>query len=157
MADSRARIREGAERRCQQHEGFVMRGDMHMPYECSEGYWTVGYGHRCKPGEYNNGITELEAIKLFNEDWEKASRGAEDLEFLHCLHDFAEKDAVRHFVLVEMVFQLGKAGVSKFQRMWDALEHGDYPKAADEMTDSRWHEQTPTRCNRLANMMRLGF
>jgi len=57
-------------------------------------------------------------------------------------------------VLIEMVFQLGVGGVSKFKKMWSALQEQDYNKASIEMLDSRWAKQTPSRANSLASIMR---
>ena len=56
-------------------------------------------------------------------------------------------------VIVEMVFQLGKTGVSKFKKMWKALSDGDKKQASLEMQDSRWHSQTPVRCEALAEVV----
>jgi lysozyme len=55
-----------------------------------------------------------------------------------------------------MVFQMGASGVSKFRKMLAALDKKDYDLAATEMLDSRWHEQTPKRAQRLALQMRTG-
>ena len=64
---------------------------------------------------------------------------------------------VRKNVLIEMVFQLGKTGVSKFVKMKAALGKEDYHEAANQMILSRWYEQTTTRCVTLAGMMRNGL
>ena len=48
-------------------------------------------------------------------------------------------------ILIEMVFQLGKTGVSKFRNMWKALAEKNYIGASYEMLDSRWAKQTPNR------------
>jgi len=55
-----------------------------------------------------------------------------------------------------MVYQLGFSGTSKFRNFLSALNSQAYDKAADEMLDSKWHRQTPERCERLAKMMREG-
>jgi len=53
-------------------------------------------------------------------------------------------------VIIEMVFQLGKTGVSKFKLMWQALRKHEFVEAAFQMRDSKWHRQTPNRCDELA-------
>jgi len=53
-----------------------------------------------------------------------------------------------------MVFQLGKTGVSKFKKMFEALKEYDYTRAAEEMLNSAWYRQTPSRCEELSNLMR---
>ena len=57
-------------------------------------------------------------------------------------------------VIIEMVFQLGKRGVSRFAKMWEALGNQDYDEAANQMLDSRWHKQTKSRAESLATIMR---
>ena len=57
-------------------------------------------------------------------------------------------------IILEMVFQLGKTGVSKFKKMWSALKNNDYKKASEEMLDSKWAKQTPERAESLADLMK---
>jgi lysozyme len=128
------------------HEGF-----RDQVYVDTLGYRTIGYGHKVldtdpfKDGEvYPQEMLE----KVFDEDFAKAKEGADRL--LH--HLDPPEDAVN--VVISMVFQLGEAGVSKFKNMFVALENEDYVEAASQMLDSRWHMQTPSRCQELANIMR---
>ena len=53
-----------------------------------------------------------------------------------------------------MCFQLGKTGVSKFYKMFEALKEEDYKTASEQMLDSKWHEQTPSRAKGLSYIMR---
>jgi len=53
-----------------------------------------------------------------------------------------------------MCFQLGLPRVLKFKFFLAALKIQDYEKAAEEMLLSKWHEQTPSRCQELSNIMR---
>ena len=53
-------------------------------------------------------------------------------------------------VVVEMVSQMGMESVSGFKNFLDALEEGNYEKAAQEMRDSRWGKQTPKIADTLA-------
>ena len=128
------------------HEGF-----RDQVYVDTLGYRTIGYGHKVldtdpfKDGEvYPQEMLE----KVFNEDFAKAKEGADRL----LDHLDPPEDAVN--VIISMVFQLGEAGVSKFKNMFVALENEDYSEAAAQMLDSRWHIQTPSRCQELANIMR---
>lgn len=68
-----------------------------------------------------------------------------------------ELDDFRKCVLIDMCYQLGVNGLSKFRNMFEALRLGDYDKASDEMLDSKWHTQTPHRCELLARRMRVGY
>jgi lysozyme len=128
------------------HEGF-----RDQVYVDTLGYRTIGYGHKVldtdpfKDGEvYPQEMLE----KVFDEDFAKAKEGADRL----LDHLDPPEDAVN--VVISMVFQLGEAGVSKFKNMFVALENEDYSEAAAQMLDSRWHIQTPARCQELANIMR---
>ena len=57
-------------------------------------------------------------------------------------------------VLIEMVFQLGVGGVSKFKKFLANLSTKTYHLAADEMLDSRWAKQTPMRAEKLSYIIR---
>lgn len=57
-------------------------------------------------------------------------------------------------VVTEMAFQMGVNGCLGFKKMWAALHEEDYQKAADEMLDSKWATQTPTRAQSMARIMR---
>ena len=37
-----------------------------------------------------------------------------------------------------MVYQIGEGGVSKFKKMWEALNTEDYGEASFQMLDSLW-------------------
>lgn len=56
-------------------------------------------------------------------------------------------------VIFEMIYQMGVRGVVNFKMMWLALENFDYKVAAEEMLDSQWAKQTPSRANKLAKQM----
>ena len=53
-----------------------------------------------------------------------------------------------------MIFQLGKTGVSKFKKMWEALSEYNYIGASFEMLDSKWANQTPNRAKKMAALMK---
>ena len=38
--------------------------------------------------------------------------------------------------------------------MFAALNEYDYTRAAEEMLNSAWYRQTPSRCEELSNLMR---
>ena len=53
-----------------------------------------------------------------------------------------------------MVFQIGFSGVMKFRKMIANMQEKNWKGAADEMLDSLWAKQTPSRANRLADIVR---
>jgi lysozyme len=69
-------------------------------------------------------------------------------------HGCADIDEQAEEILIEMVFQLGMTGVSKFKKMWKALAELNYIGASYEMLDSRWSKQTPNRAKAMAKTMK---
>ena len=70
-------------------------------------------------------------------------------------HDCTDIDEKAQEILVEMVFQLGMTGVSKFRNMWKAL----YQKTiilvlVMKCLDSKWAKQTPNRAKSMAELMK---
>ena len=124
-------------------EGFRME-----TYKCTEGHLTGGYGHKMLDGE--TPPTDMAGwTKLFERDFARAMSGAEELLMICPNVD----DTARHIV-VEMCYQMGSYGVSKFKGMLSALQDADYATASIEMLDSRWAKQTPKRAMRMAERMR---
>ncbi len=105
---------------------------------CVEDFWEDGE-------EYG----EKFLLTILEQDLKSAIQGAEEL----CSECPVLEDQAKE-IIVEMVFQLGKTGVSKFRNMWKALKVPDYPTAAKEMLDSRWADQTPKRAKEMSDHMR---
>ena len=132
--------------RIKKHEGF--RNTIYLD---SLGKATIGYGHLItKADNFIEGkeYSKEELDALFDKDFDTACDQAMTLVggFNIC------EDAVG--VIIEMVFQLGKTGVSKFKKFFEALNNQDYNEAANQMLDSNWHKQTPKRCEELSNTIR---
>ena len=133
MTKTKDRIRE--------HEGCSRH-----PYRCTEGFLTIGVGRNLDSVP----LSDDEVNLLFDNDYWRAYKGAETL------HGFERLNEVRQGVLVEMVFQLGLHGVRKFRKFIDAYMAEDWQAAHDEMLDSLWARQTPTRALRLAQIFLTG-
>ena len=131
-----------------EHEGFRSK-----VYLDTLGKRTVGYGHLCVEDhweddkEYEWGHLEEILIK----DLREAIAGADELIEQHNCKDL--KGQAKE-VVVEMIFQLGKTGVSKFKKMWEALSEYNYIGASFEMLDSKWANQTPNRAKKMAALMK---
>lgn len=114
-----------------------------MPYKCSAGVLTVGYGTTFP-------LSEVEAHLLM--------RNRLQLVLDQCERRFPwwpKLSPARQQVIASMGYQLGIAGLMGFRRMLAALERGDYDGAAREMLDSKWAKRdTPGRAGRLAERMR---
>ena len=136
------------EERIKKHEG-----DMVKPYTDTLGFLTGGYGHKILPGEEIP--TDQEGWeKLFQEDLQKAKDGADRLIKKNKVENLPCKAKE---IIIEMVYQMGESGVSKFRKMWKALKQNpnDYYEAAKQMMDSRWAKQTHSRARNLSDEMRL--
>ena len=55
--------------------------------------------------------------------------------------------------LLDMAYQLGVAGLSRFRKMLGLLAARRWKEAAGEAKRSRWNEQTPERAERIAAML----
>ena len=117
------------------------------PYKDSQGVWTIGIGRNIQ----RVGISSDEAELMFANDIGRAIKGLD-----MALPWWKTLDEVRQSALVQMAFQLGLDGVLNFRKMRQALMAFDYETAADEVLNSRWHVQTPKRCERIAKMIRTG-
>ena len=117
---------------------------------------TVGVGHLCVEDfwEDDKEYEEKFLMTILEHDLQSAIKGAKDLMQEHGCMDI---DEVAEEIIIEMVFQLGKTGVSKFSKMWKHLSALEYSDAASEMLDSRWAKQTPNRAQDMsAQMAALG-
>ena len=131
-----------------QHEGY-----RNKVYLDTLGKRTVGVGHLCVEDfwEDDKEYEESFLMEILEKDLSEAIKGANDLMAEHDCMDINEK---AHEILIEMVFQLGKNGVSKFRKMWEALAEKNYIGASFEMLDSRWSKQTPNRAKSMAKTMK---
>ena len=132
--------------RIKKHEGF-----RDVIYKDSLGFATIGYGHLVLPTDdfvegqqYSREVLDAVFDKDFQNAVDNANKLIGDIPLVYQAKE----------VICEMVFQLGIGGVSKFKNMWKALEDGDYHTASQEMLDSRWAKQTPSRAEELSKIMR---
>jgi len=118
------------------HEGLKLE-----PYVDTEGYPTIGVGHKIR------NITRKEAMELLDNDMEEVILQAETFSW------FSRMNSTRQDVVLNMIFNLGFGGFKKFKRMIRALETRNYPAAALEMRDSKWARQVGKRAIELSQMM----
>jgi len=122
------------------HEGFVE----HV-YDDSLGIPTIGYGFAIKDLILDEDIAE----DILMRKLEKLKRNA-NARF-QWLEDMPQEVQA---VVLNMCYQLGVTGVSKFRKAISALQEGEWHEAADEMLDSLWARQTPNRATELSNIVR---
>jgi len=68
--------------------------------------------------------------------------------------DFDDLPEEAQLVIANMCFNLGYPRLSKFKGMKAGIDDRDWERAADEMVDSRWHDQVPNRAKRLVKRIR---
>nr|BAR34736.1 Phage-related lysozyme (muraminidase) (COG3772) [uncultured Mediterranean phage uvMED] len=111
---------------------------------------TFGYGHMVLPTDdlVKDKHYPIEvAEEYFDKDFGIAVSAAEKLIGNINLNH------VQTCCIIQMCYQLGGPRTSKFKKMWQALEDGDALTASAEILDSRWHAQTPARCEEVAEEM----
>ena len=131
-----------------EHEGY-----RNKVYLDTLGKRTVGVGHLCVEDfwEDDKEYEEDFLMDILKKDLQEAIRGAKQLMEDHGCADINEQ---AEEILIEMVFQLGMAGVSKFKNMWKCLSELNYVGASYEMLDSLWAKQTPNRAKAMAKTMK---
>jgi len=127
--------------RIKKHEGYAT-----VPYYDSREVLTVGYGRNLRDVPFSEPEIEL----MFSTDLARARAGAQTFD---C---YKELNKTRQDVLVEMVFQMGANGVSKFKKFLAAANDHEWVWAAEEMLDSKWAVQTPKRAKELAKLFLRG-
>lgn len=137
-AADRAKLRAQLTR----HEGCVLK-----PYRDSVGVLTIGVGRNLE----HVGIDEDEAAYLLSRDIDRAVVGV-----VHRFPWVADLTPARQSVLVNMCFNLGLAGLSKFVHTLELVKRGEYDAAADAMLHSKWATQVKGRATELAEQMRCG-
>lgn len=144
------------EQRLEFHEGIRLEA-----YFCPMGYLTIGIGHNCEArdftdaekkaiGDWRRGITKNMAYMILRNDMDICLKDLKKLGFWYYL------DKERQYALLDMCFQLGYQGLSKFKKMLEAIRVKNYPEAARQCLDSQYAKQTPQRANRIAKLLRTG-
>ena len=130
------------------HEGLRLK-----PYQCTAGYWTVGYGHNLAAhGEViPPSITPEQAEHYLDQDMATAEAQCHQrFPFFNTL------DEVRQAVLIDMCFNLGINGLAGFKNTLAAVAAGNYTSAGANMVSSKWATQVKWRATRLSRMMAYG-
>ena len=112
---------------------------------------TVGFGHLCVEDHWEDGkkYDKKYLEDILKEDLQYAINQGEGM-----CKDLKISDDAK-FLIIEMIYQLGSAGVQKFRNMWSALAEDppNYFEAHVQMLDSRWAKQTPGRAAEMAEKM----
>ena len=121
-------------------EGFRNR-----VYKCTEGYDTIGYGFAVKDLVMDKDIADM---ILERKVAELRLRVEQKFPFIDSMPEAVQD------VMIEMCFQLGVSGFSKFKKTNQYLMTKQYEEAAVEMLDSKWYKQTPNRAKKLSDIVK---
>ena len=122
-----------------ENEGYVG-----IVYKDSLGIDTIGYGFAIKDLELDRDICDI-----------ILERKIKDLESRVKLkfgwYPFMPKTI--QDVVMEMCYQLGVTGFSKFVKTITYLKDKDFKNASIEMLDSKWAKQTPNRAKKMRKIV----
>jgi lysozyme len=119
------------------------------------GYKTFGVGHLVTKDdpeyemEIGEEVSEDRVHECFVNDVEKV---IEDCLILY--YDFYDLPEEAQLIIANMMFNMGRPRLSKFQKMKRAVDNREWEEASNQMKDSKWYEQVPNRANRLVERMR---
>tara|TARA_R100000781_G_C4059488_1_gene120500 strand:- start:235 stop:675 length:441 start_codon:yes stop_codon:yes gene_type:complete len=119
------------------------------------GYKTFGIGHLVTKNdaeyemEIGEEVSEDRVNECFVNDVEKV---IEDCLILY--YDFYDLPEEAQLIIANMMFNMGRPRLSKFQKMKRAIDNREWEEASNQMKDSKWYEQVPNRANRLVERMR---
>ena len=121
-------------------EGMVLK-----PYRCTAGKLTIGVGRNLEA----NGVSEAEALIMLDNDILNSMKELnERLAFFAELPDHVKR------ALINMHFNLGWGGLSKFRNMLADISARDFHSAANEARNSLWAKQVGARADRVVALMR---
>ena len=123
-----------------EEEGFRSK-----PYKCSEDVWSFGHGFTYISEEESKVVLKIKIDRI--------------LDFLNkkntpLPYKYSKLPLNAREVIADMTYQLGRSGMLKFRNMHKAIAEKDWKKASTELLDSRYANQTPSRANRNAEMLR---
>lgn len=141
----------------EEHEGFRSK-----VYKCTKGFDTIGIGY-CIPANplklsvneikslYDVGITHDKAIYYLKTVCNQIeNKLCKELVWYDAL------DSNTKYVLIDMSYQMGVAGLLEFKQSLKLVKAGKYAGAAKEMLNSNWAKQTPNRAKSVTDILKTG-
>ena len=123
-----------------EHEGYVG-----IVYKDSLGIDTIGYGFAIKDLDLDKDICDIIL--------ERKLHNLEDSVNLKFSWFMYMPQEIKNVVL-EMCYQLGVNGFSKFKKTISFLQDRQFEEASVEMLDSLWAKQTPNRAKELSDRVK---
>jgi len=122
------------------HEGFRAK-----VYKDTLGFDSIGYGFAVKDLVLDEDIANI----ILQRKLEALIRSIEFKFSWYADLPNAVKD-----VVIEMCYQLGVTGFSKFKKTIAYLQNKQWKEASVEMLDSRWAKQTPNRAKEMSDRVK---
>jgi GH24 family phage-related lysozyme (muramidase) len=121
-------------------------------YTDTTGNPTIGYGFNLNdknmrslvPSDVISGkrtLSQEEADQIFLVRYNQAAKDA----FSYLGDDMLKLDPQRQAIIVDMAYNMGPNKLAEFKQLKKAISTGDYTRAASEMKDSQWYNQTGNR------------
>lgn len=115
-------------------------------YLDSLGYPSMGFGTLCCKEKFGSVKEYLE--RCFMEKYREAEAAYDKLGL--------DLDEVRRSAVVDLIYNLGPAGFSKFTETTAMLRMKDYNAAATLLEQSRWYKQVGRRGPMICKLIRTG-
>ena len=115
---------------------------------------TCGIGHLITDQDLEHGlevgtkVDEERVNELFDQDVEETTN---ECRLLYNNFDDLPEEVQR--IIANMMFNMGRPRLSRFHKMKQAVDSGDWSEAAAQMKDSRWYNQVTNRAQRLVDRM----
>ncbi len=122
------------------HEGYVG-----VVYKDSLNVDTIGYGFAIKDLELDRDICDIILKRKIKDLHDRVKNKFKWYGYM----PQEIKD-----VVMEMCYQLGVGGFSKFKKTISFLENKQFKDASEEMLDSLWARQTPNRAKELSKRVK---
>ncbi len=141
-------------------------GIRHSVYKDSVGVFTIGIGFNLTRSDAAKKLEQIDA-SLVDVTINRTPLSSVQIEMLldlslvdalndvrDVIPDFDSLSSGRQIALADMMFQLGKTRFKKFKRMISHVNNANWPKAAEQLLDSKLaFKQAPGRARRNAERM----
>jgi lysozyme len=132
-----------------------------LPYKCTSGKWTIGWGHNMEARGIPSYIEKQVSrhIPIRREQGDQMLRE----ELKECIHHaeklvstFSTLDAARQVVIVDMIFNLGAVGFSCFGPTIEHINKREWGEVVQHLEGSKWYKQVKSRAKRNCRILQTG-
>ena len=131
-----------------------MEGFKSNSYRDTRGNATIGFGFKEGPAKGMKNISQEQALKLFREYYMPTARQAA-VKFVGT-DVYSSLTGAQRLALVDMAYNMGEKGLSKFVDTRKAILNKDWVRAGAEILNSDYAKQLPGRARRNAKRMVTG-